>query len=71
MKPLDFGEPVDGMRRFTVITSCTDNDLLDLFSFHVDRKLVHLMESGPGFGFYEGNPGVPSAAPEPPPAGAP
>jgi len=71
MKPLDFGEPVDGMRRFTVTTNCTDNELLDLFSFHVDRKLVHLMESGPGFGFYEGNPGVPSAAPEPPPAGSP
>ena len=60
MRPLDFGEAVDGMRRFSVTTSCTDSDLLDLFSFHVDRKLVHLSVLGLGYGFHEGNPGAPS-----------
>ncbi|MBP8271372.1 MAG: Hpt domain-containing protein, partial [Sphaerotilus sp.] len=60
MRPLDFGQAVDGMRRFSVRTSCSDAELLDLFSFHVDRALVRLSELGPGFGFYEGNPGAPS-----------
>jgi len=60
MRPLDFGEPVDGMRRFGVITTCTDSELLDLFSFHVDRKLVHLSGLGLGYGFHEGNPGAPT-----------
>jgi two-component system chemotaxis sensor kinase CheA len=60
MRPLDFGEAVDGMRRFGVITTCTDSELLDLFSFHVDRKLVHLSGLGLGYGFHEGNPGAPT-----------
>lgn len=60
MRPLDFGEAVDGMRRFSVTTGCTDSELLDLFSFHVDRKLVHLSVLGLGYGFHEGNPGAPS-----------
>ena len=62
MRPLDFGEAVDGMRRFSVTTNCTDSELLDLFSFHVDRKLVHLSVLGLGYGFHEGNPGAPSEA---------
>jgi two-component system chemotaxis sensor kinase CheA len=62
MRPLDFGEPVDGMRRFSVTTSCTDSELLDLFSFHVERRLVHLSVLGLGYGFHEGNPGAPSSA---------
>ena len=62
MRPLDFGEAVDGMRRFSVTTTCTDAELLDLFSFHVDRASVHLGELGLGYGFYEGNPGAPSPA---------
>jgi two-component system chemotaxis sensor kinase CheA len=65
LKPLDFGEAVDGIRRFSAHTSCTDSELLDLFSFHVDREQVRLAPLGPGFGFHEGNPGVPSRAPEP------
>lgn len=60
MRPLDFGEAVDGMRRFSVTTTCTDSELLDLFSFHVDRKLVHLGVLGLGYGFHDGNPGAPS-----------
>ena len=62
MRPLDFGEAVDGMRRFSVTTSCTDSELLDLFSFHVDRALVHLSVLGLGYGFHDGNPGAPSEA---------
>ncbi len=31
-----------GMRRFKVDTACSDAELLDLFSFHVDRTLVRL-----------------------------
>ncbi|WP_442774789.1 chemotaxis protein CheA [Sphaerotilus montanus] len=60
MRPLDFGEPVDGMRRFSVTTTCTDSELLDLFSFHVERRLVHLSGLGLGYGFHEGNPGAPT-----------
>ncbi|WP_338414222.1 chemotaxis protein CheW [uncultured Sphaerotilus sp.] len=60
MRPLDFGEAVDGMRRFCVTTSCTDSELLDLFSFHVERQLVHLSALGLGYGFHEGNPGAPT-----------
>ncbi len=66
MRPLDFGQAVDGLRRFSVSTSCSDAELLDLFSFHVDRTLVHLSGLGPGFGFYEGNPGAPSGHSSPP-----
>jgi len=51
MRPIDFGEPVDGMRRFSVTTTCTDSELLDLFSFHVERRLVHLSQLGPGVRF--------------------
>jgi two-component system chemotaxis sensor kinase CheA len=60
MRPLDFGQAVDGMRRFSVTTNCTDSELLDLFSFHVDRAQVHLSVLGLGYGFHEGNPGAPS-----------
>ena len=35
IEPLDAGQAADGMRRFKVLTSSTDNDLLDLFTFHV------------------------------------
>ncbi|MEY4906962.1 MAG: hypothetical protein RL260_680 [Pseudomonadota bacterium] len=62
MRPLDFGQAVDGMRRFSVTTGCTDSELLDLFSFHVDRAQVHLSVLGLGYGFHEGNPGAPPQA---------
>jgi len=66
IEPLDMRQPVDGMRRFKVLTTSTDNDLLDLFAFHVAREHIQLVEHGPGYGFYNGSPG----APEEPPAGA-
>jgi two-component system chemotaxis sensor kinase CheA len=61
IEPLDAGQSSDGMRRFKVLTSSTDNDLLDLFTFHVAREQVKLIPLGPGFGFYEGSPGAPPA----------
>ena len=65
IEPLDGGQAADGMRRFKVLTSSTDDDLLDLFTFHVARDKVKLLPLGPGFGFH---PGAPGAPPEDPPA---
>ena len=66
IEPLDAGRASDGMRRFKVVTTSTDNELLDLFTFHVAREQVKLLEMTQGFGFHEGAPGAPSAhAPEP------
>ncbi|WP_431261101.1 chemotaxis protein CheA [Roseateles chitinivorans] len=59
IEPLDGGISADGMRRFKVLTSSTDNDLLDLFTFHVSREQVKLMPLSEGFGFHEGAPGAP------------
>ncbi|WP_374657521.1 chemotaxis protein CheA [Inhella sp.] len=56
---LDGGQAADGMRRFKVLTSSSDNDLLDLFTFHVSREQVKLMPFGAGYGFHEGAPGAP------------
>ncbi|MCE4538398.1 chemotaxis protein CheW [Pelomonas sp. P7] len=61
IEPLDAGQSSDGMRRFKVLTSSSDNDLLDLFTFHVARDQVKLIPLGPGFGFYDGAPGAPPA----------
>jgi two-component system chemotaxis sensor kinase CheA len=61
IEPLDAGQSADGMRRFKVLTSSSDNDLLDLFTFHVAREQVKLLPLGPGFGFHEGAPGAPQA----------
>jgi two-component system chemotaxis sensor kinase CheA len=61
IEPLDAGVSADGMRRFKVLTSSSDNDLLDLFTFHVAREQVKLLPHGPGFGFHEGAPGSPAA----------
>ncbi len=63
IEPLDGGRADDGIRRFKVITSSSDNDLIDLFSFHVAREQVQLMPLGDGYGFHAGAPGAP--APEP------
>lgn len=65
IEPLDGGRAADGMRRFRVITTTDDGDLIDLFSFHVAREQVRLKPSDAGFGFHEGNPGAP--APQVPP----
>jgi len=63
IEAIDGGHAVDGMRRFRVVTTSADNDLLDLFTFHVAREHVQLLPHGPGYGFYDGNPGVPPVEP--------
>jgi two-component system chemotaxis sensor kinase CheA len=68
IEPLDAGQAADGMRRYKVLTASSDDELLDLFSFHVGRDQIRLAALGPGYGFHPGAPG----APEPePPAGEP
>ena len=59
IEPLDAGIAQDGMRRYKILTSSTDDDLLDLFTFHVTREQVKLMPLSDGFGFHEGAPGAP------------
>lgn len=63
IEPLDNGISADGMRRFRVCTTSSDNDLLDLFTFHVSREHVMLCPVTEGFGFHEGAPGAPEASP--------
>ncbi|BAL97272.1 chemotaxis protein CheA [Rubrivivax gelatinosus] len=59
IEPLDAGRDADGIRRFKVVTTTPDNDLLDLFTFHVAREQLKLGPLGPGYGFHEGAPGAP------------
>jgi two-component system chemotaxis sensor kinase CheA len=63
IEPLDAGRSADGMRRFKVTTTSSDNDLLDLFTFHVPREAVSLQPITPGYGFHAGAPGAPPEAP--------
>lgn len=66
-----------GVRVFDVETASTDDDLLDLFAFHVAREKVAIAEANgeheavsqpaqaadePGFGFFDGSPGAPQVA---------
>ena len=60
IEPLDGGHAAEGMRRFKVLTAAADNDLLDLFTFHVARELVHIGPLSAGFGFHAGAPGAPA-----------
>jgi two-component system chemotaxis sensor kinase CheA len=62
IEPLDNGVAADGMRRFKVCTTSADNDLLDLFTFHVAREQVKLVELAEAYGFHDGAPGAPEAA---------
>jgi two-component system, chemotaxis family, sensor kinase CheA len=62
IEPLDAGRAADNMRRFKVVTTSSDNDLLDLFTFHVDRSQVRLAPLGAGYGFHEGAPGAPEVS---------
>ncbi|MDQ2780113.1 MAG: chemotaxis protein CheW [Pseudomonadota bacterium] len=62
IEPLDAGREADGMRRFKVLTASSDNDLFDLFGFHVAREQVRLAPLNSGYGFHEGAPGAPPAA---------
>lgn len=59
IEPLDGGQASDGIRRFKVVTTSSDDDLLDLFTFHVAREQVALLPLTSGFGFHEGAPGAP------------
>ena len=59
IEPLDGGRAADGMRRFRVVTTTSDNELLDLFTFHVARELIQMRPTDPGFGFFPENAGAP------------
>ena len=59
IEPLDGGQASDGVRRFKVVTTSSDEDLLDLFTFHVAREQVALLPLTAGFGFHDGAPGAP------------
>src|SRR4051812_16623502 len=50
IEPLDGGRAADGIRRFRVITTTSDNELLDLFTFHVARELIQMRAVDPGYG---------------------
>ncbi|MBX9818303.1 MAG: chemotaxis protein CheW [Burkholderiaceae bacterium] len=70
-----------GVRVFDVETASSDDDLLDLFAFHVSREKVVILEQSTnqagatlaegmkadqtGFGFFDGSPGAPQTAPIP------
>ena len=60
IEPIDGGQASDGMRRFKVLTTSSDSDLLDLFTFHVAREAVQLLPLGSGYGFHAGAPGAPT-----------
>lgn len=67
-----------GVRVFNVETASSDDDLLDLFAFHVSREKVVIVEQSTeslealpadgvpadqtGFGFFDGSPGAPQTA---------
>ncbi|KPF42149.1 chemotaxis protein [beta proteobacterium AAP51] len=61
IEPLDAGREADGMRRFKVTTTSSDNDLIDLFGFHIAREQLQLKALSDGYGFHEGAPGAPAA----------
>jgi len=65
IEPIDGGQAADGMRRFKVLTTSSDAELIDLFSFHVSREEVRLLPFGPGYGFHPDAPGAPPLQPEP------
>jgi two-component system chemotaxis sensor kinase CheA len=64
IEPLDAGRDADGVRRFKVVTTSSDNDLIDLFGFHVAREHVQLMPLTAGYGFHDGAPGAPVETPK-------
>jgi len=59
IEPLDGGRAADGMRRFRVVTTTSDSELLDLFTFHVARDKIQLRPADPGYGFFPENAGAP------------
>jgi two-component system chemotaxis sensor kinase CheA len=49
IEPTDDGQPdASQTRHFRVVSTVTDSDLLDLFSFHVSREQVSIRELGAG-----------------------
>ncbi|KNZ31071.1 MAG: chemotaxis protein [Methylibium sp. NZG] len=60
IEPIDGGQASDGIRRFKITTTSSDNDLLDLFTFHVPREAVCLLPLTSGYGFHAGSPGAPT-----------
>jgi len=64
IEALDAGRDADGVRRFKVHTTSSDNDLIDLFSFHIAREHVRLAPLGDGYGFHAGAPGAPESRAE-------
>ncbi len=64
IEPLDGGQAADGIRRYKVVTTSSDNDLMDLFTFHIAREQVHLAPLTRGYGFHRGAPGAPPEADE-------
>ena len=63
IEAIDCGQPSDGIRRFRVVTTSTDADLLDLFTFHVARDEVMLLPVTAGYGVHAGAPGAPAEVP--------
>jgi len=57
--PLEGDPHADGMRRFHVVTPCSDDELLALFTFHVARESVRLLPLEPDHVSHPGKPGVP------------
>ena len=62
IEAIDGGQPSDGMRRFRIVTTSSDSDLLDLFTFHVARDEIALLPMTDGYGFHAGAPGAPPEA---------
>ncbi|NML14849.1 chemotaxis protein CheA [Azohydromonas caseinilytica] len=63
LEPLDGGHAADGMRRFKVLTTSSDDELLDLFTFHVARESMRLAPMHKGYGFHDDAPGAPPPEP--------
>jgi two-component system chemotaxis sensor kinase CheA len=63
IKALDGGRGDEGFRRFKVQTTSGNDDLLDLFGFHIAREHVRLAPLGAGYGFHAGAPAAPALEP--------
>ncbi|MEK8034511.1 chemotaxis protein CheW [Ideonella sp. DXS29W] len=59
IEALSNGQSADGMRRFKIVTTSSDNDLLDLFTFHIARELMRLEPMDAGYGFFPERPEAP------------
>lgn len=73
IEPLPDDAALAGIRRFKVVTSTSEADLLDLFTFHVSREQVAFLPFGapapvvdPGYGFFDDEPAPVQAAPAAP-----